>query len=139
MSPAIEKEHLEPEQFIEMAFIETFDSPLLEILRKEQKKAGLSSCDIRLLLPEDPEYRGSFIAKVSGKRQEGYEIVLVPGSLEKWGYSLQEAIRHELAHIKHGDLDKKRMWPVSLFYNRFLKERRAVKYAFKERLPAYYY
>ena len=112
-------------------FVETDDSYLVGLLEEEITNAGLDDKQIVLLLPE-LNYRHklySSIAEVEKIEKNSYEIRLFPVCMEEDECSARIAIRHELAHIKYGDVDR---WWFSEFleewYSLFVEEPRAIRY-----------
>ena len=123
-------------------FEQTRDPSLLRSFKEEIITAGLEKTDISLLLPEegtyqlvytlDPDRMGS--ATKSGDKK--YTVTLYPLALERakeiFGYDTsRDVIRHELAHIKFGDCDRK--FPRGLkwlqrIYNSLIEEPRARAY-----------
>lgn len=123
-------------------FEQTRDSSLLELLKEEKRNAGLEETDISLFLPEEGTYElvhglnPGRIGSAVGSRDKRYTITLYPLALEReskvYGYDCRRSIiRHELAHIKFGDCDRK--FPKGLrwlqkIYTSLVEEPRAGEY-----------
>lgn len=124
-------------------FEQTKDYSLLRLLEEEKRKMGIVEREIFLLLPEkglcglvhnlDSDKMGGVVKLVDNT----YQITLYPLALKKakeiFGYDPTSlTIRHELAHIKFGDCDRK--FPTGFkwlqrIYNYFIEEPRARAYA----------
>jgi len=126
-------EHIEPEEFIRNAYVETTDPRLLNILEEEIFYTDLGDKDISLLLPELPKRatmdNPDIGGDVSGSRDDGYGITLYPLTIAIWdkiyGRTTRMVIKHELAHIKNGDVDRKLPKPLKWLYNILVEEPRA--------------
>lgn len=113
-------------------FIETENSGLLDILNEEKIKAGLDSIEVHLMLPEIPEEADTdpdLLARSGKINSNDYQIILFPLAMKRWGRSARHEIRHEIAHIKYGDLDRKLPSCLKTIYNLLVEEPRARWYA----------
>ncbi|MBI4141324.1 hypothetical protein HY484_00185 [Candidatus Woesearchaeota archaeon] len=127
-----ETEFLKPQEFVRQVFVPTNLTDLLQIFEEERRKIGLSETDISLLLPEDEPFEVGFIGCAGGNQQKGYSVSLCPNAIELDGrYTMRQVIRHELAHIKNGDCDRKLPRVLKWIYTILIEEPRANWYAFR--------
>ena len=112
--------------FVLEVYIPCLDKELLEIFEEEKQRKGLKNLDIQLLVPENDHYfNDATLADASGSQKSWYDIVLYPRNIDDSFTSYRSTIRHELAHIKHGDLDRNFPSFLKKFWNFFVEEPRA--------------
>lgn len=105
------------------------DRDLTRIFDEEKQNMGLENLDIQLLLPENGNYDSPSLTGITlGRKENGYSITLFPKTIERFQSNSRSIIRHELAHIKHGDLDRDLPRIIRLLYNLFIAEPRARSY-----------
>jgi hypothetical protein len=100
---------------------------LLKIFDEERKNMDVTDRNIELLVSQAfGEFgRESF----SFKSKEGeYKMVVFPHNIAKSKSTSRSIIRHQLAHIKHGDLERHLTGMVKWFYRQFIAEPRARSY-----------
>lgn len=101
-----ETEHLEVKEFIKCVWLPTEDQYYISILEEEKHRAGISSYDISLSIPEQLPYHDPELLGFSdGSRDEGYAIGINPSGGILFDFRPRKTIRHEIAHIKYGDCD----------------------------------
>lgn len=91
-------EHLEPEEFFKNFYKATEDNP-------------------------------NKLSDACGSKEDGYTITLFPLTIALWraryGITTRMIIKHELAHVKNGDLDRKLPRPLGWLYKVLIEEPRA--------------
>ncbi len=70
-----------------------------ELVREQAKRVGLAESDIPRVRTEEG-IRGAYIDKTP----EGELVIVVPRREPKW--KVPDTLRHELAHVKYGSLEK---------------------------------
>jgi len=125
------REYIKEHKLEIASFIETENPGLLRILEEEKIKAGLDSAEIHLMLPEDlqDDTNPDIIARVHKIKNNDYEITLYPAAMKSGRRSARSEIRHEIAHIKYGDLDRRLPGYLKRVYNLLVEEPRAKWYA----------
>jgi len=126
-------ETLSPKEFVVSVNSPTNRQDLLQIFEEERRKIGLLEEDISLLLPEDENYQPDdfLLGNAMGSRERGYSICLFPRTIEEnWVDTFRTVIRHELAHIKNGDVDRNLPKILKWIYNSLVEEPRADWYAY---------
>ena len=112
---------------------ETEDPYLLSIFQEEIRKAQLDGLDIRLLVPDNPETCDKLVPRLHGRAigygDLEYSVELYPMAIERFNSTPRKTMRHELAHIKYGDLGRKLPKLIEKLYSIFVKEPRANWYA----------
>ena len=119
------------DNFVLEVYVPCQDSALLEIFNEERCNMELEGHDIQLLVPEnnDNGFDGWWnLARSNGSKESWYDITLFPNNIEDSTLSYRSLIRHEFAHIKHGDLDRHLPRVINWFYRQFIAEPRARRY-----------
>lgn len=111
------------------------DHPYVEILSREIRNAGLEGKVINLHIIDNSELYGNYKPNAVGyvhKAEDGvsYNIFLFPERIEQCkDQDVTYVIRHELAHIKFGDLDSNLKGEWKKRYNKVVEDPRAHEYA----------
>ena len=108
-------------------FIETTEPSILRVLAEEVAKAGLEDDDVLVFLPEinyDSMFYNENSAEVSNVGGK-YYIFLYPIQMRMDDCPIRRAIRHEIAHIKYGDVDREALPGIFENIYRMFEERRA--------------
>ncbi len=139
---ALIKEMLEPEEFCKVGYVETNAPELLGLLAKEKEEIGLSGVPIYLFVPEEPGYilrrTGLFTSRVLcgdasvwHPQEDSYAVTIFPAGIQSTHgrRDTKHVIRHELAHIKNGDCDRKLPRGLRYLYRLLIEEPRAARYA----------
>ncbi len=126
--------HLEPEEWIQELYLPA--GPLRRELFEEQ--AGymkVSDKDIALLVPESlgctrrlPNGNLIFGVGRRGPRARTYDLIIFPATIEMRGRDEAAVMRHELAHVRFGDLDRRLPCCLRKLYTTFVEEPRASLY-----------
>lgn len=107
---------------------EPTDGTIKDIFAEEKQKAGLENTKIYLFIPEEKEAASNDFGNVRRDEDKTYSIRMWP-RLHKTDAETRNTIRHELAHIKFGDCDRKLPWPLNRLYTWLVEEPRAIWYA----------
>jgi len=126
-------EYLVTKEYItrEWNCIPTNNPKYLSVLEQEKKRANLKDVAITLLVPENLWDAGmeNYHGNSSGSKREGYTIAINPVVKDILPFNLRHTIKHELAHIKYGDCDRKLPTVIHSLYSFFVQEPRAEFYA----------
>ena len=133
-------EYINIEEYLENCFLNCYiasdNETYIKILHEEKERASLSGINIFLFIPETPEDMDPYLLGSSIKFKDCYEIRLNPSPRirRKYEYDERNTIRHELAHIKYGDCDRRLPPILKKIYHSLIEEPRANFYARESRL-----